>query len=217
MKIKRSQLDSNSPIITSKQPKNNRLIWLLFPILGSILASYFIWRTIQINTAQKLVDDCSLNNNCSQIISALETLIKAQKNTKLLDLSNANLSNANLSNADLYRTNLSSTDLSNTNFAKTNLYRTDLGNANLAEANLKNANLTYANLKSAKNLTPTQIKSACNWEKAYYKGRFDHEYSEWIIDKAANEQFIKQLQQDFDSTPKQPVDCSKWKNWTQDK
>ena len=220
MKFKPSKLATNLLPKTSNQSRTNRLILLISFLLVSILVGYFIWRKIQINAAQKLVDDCSLNNNCFQIIqiiSALEILVQAQKNLKSFNLSHANLSHANLAKADFYRTNLSNTNLSHANLAKANLYRTNLSKANLAKTNLSKANLTSANLKSAKNLTPTQIKSACNWEKAFYKGRFDYDYSEWIIDKQANQQFIQQLKQDSDSDPKQSVDCSKWKHWSQDR
>ena len=217
MKTKESELATNLSTKTSNQYRNNPLILLISLLLMSILISYFIWRKTQINKAQQLIDDCSLNNNCFQITSALETLIRARKNLRSFDFSGANLEDANLAKADLYRTNLANANLANANFTNANLYRTNLSNANLANINLTNANLRSANFKSAENLTPTQIKSACNWEKAFYKGRFDDDYEEWIIDKQTNQQFIKQLQQDSDSDPKQPVDCSRWRHWTQDR
>ena len=190
---------------------------LIFPLLVSILLGYFIWRKIQINAAQQSVDDCSLNNNCAQITSALETLVQAQKNLKSFNLDHTNLEEVNLSNADLYRINLSYSNLEKANISQANLKSANLDHANLKSANLERANLSSAIMIDTKNLTPTQIKSACNWEKAFYQGRFDSDYSKWIIDRQANQEFIQQLQQDKDSDPKQPVDCIKWKHWSQER
>ena len=219
MKTKQSKLDTNLSTKTGNPSRNIHLTLLISLFLMLILISYFIWRKAQIDAAQQLVDDCSLNNNCFQfeITSALETLIRARKNVKSFNLSGANLEGANLAKADLYRTDFTDTNLTNANFTKANLYRTNLSKANLTNANLEGANLTNANLKSAKNFTPTQIKSACNWEKAFYQGRFDSDYAELIIERQANQEFIRQLQQARDSDPKQPVDCDKWKRWTQER
>ena len=136
------------------------------------------------------------------------------------NLSHANLSHANLSHANLSSTDLISTDLSNTNLSSADLIGTDLSNANLSSANLSNANLSYANLSStdlistdlshAQNLTLSQIKTACNWSQAFYKSNWNNETRKWIVNKEANQQFIRQLQQDRDSDPKQPNDCSEW-------
>ena len=212
-----NKLAKNCPNKTRNQSPNNRLIWLIFPFFVSILLGYFIWHQIQINAAQRLVNDCSLNNNCTRIISALEILVRAQKNLKSFNLDHTNLEKVNLSHADLYRVNLSSTNLEEANLFQANLYRAHLDHANLKSANFERANLSSAILIDTKNLTPTQIKSACNWSKAFYQGRFDSDYAEWIIDKQANQEFIQQLQQARDSDPKQPVDCSKWKRWTQER
>ena len=98
-------------------------------------------------------------------------------------LSNADLSNANLSNADL-----SNADLSNAN----------LEGANLSNANLEGANLSNANLEGAKNLTPKQIKSACDWETATYKENENE-----------NTKYIEELKKDKSSDPREPPDCSR--------
>ena len=137
------------------------------------------------------------------------------------DLSHANLSHANLSHANLSSTDLISTDLSNTNLSSTDLISTDFSAANLSHANLSYANLSYANLSRAdlistdlshaQNLTLSQIKTACNWSQAFYKSNWNNETRKWIVNKEANQQFIQQLQQDKDSDPKTPVDCSEWK------
>ncbi|MEG4506812.1 pentapeptide repeat-containing protein [Microcoleus sp. F6_B4] len=44
--------------------------------------------------------------------------------------------------------------------------------ANLSGANLSDADLSLANLSGAKNLTPEQVKSAKNWQKARYDEDF---------------------------------------------
>ena len=66
------------------------------------------------------------------------------------------------------------------------------------------ANLQDAYLWGA-NLTPQQIKSACNWENAIYKSE--------SLKKAIepdNTNFIRELKQDKSSNPQEPPDCSKW-------
>ncbi len=134
-------------------------------------------------------------------------------------LSNADLSNADLSNADLISADLNIADLNGANFfyaqlndaklSGANLSGADFFYANLSDANLIGANLSSAylpganlsgadffyanlsgaNLTSAQELIPTQVKSACYWEEAYFHPEF--------------EQKLKQ-------EPDQKVDCSRW-------
>ncbi len=189
----------------------NRLTLLISSLLVIVVASFLLWREIQLHAAQQLIRDCVGQNNCSSMTEALETLVQAQKSLKLFYLDHANLEAANLSPADLDRANLSHANLKAANLSHANLYRTNLSHANLEAANLKSANLDRALLINTKNVTPTQLKLACNWSTAFYQGHFDDEYSEWIIDHQANQQFINQLQLARDSEPKKPVDCSKWK------
>ena len=150
-------------------------------------------------------------------------------------LENANLSNAHLENANLYRANLEGAyishdhlqgahlnranlegthfyqaDFEHTYFHGANLSHTYFYRPNFDRANLYRANLDGAHLIEAQNLTFAQIKSACNWETAIYKGVWSSARSRWIVDEQANQQFIEQLKQDKDSEPKKPVDCSLW-------
>ncbi len=83
--------------------------------------------------------------------------------------------------------------------------------ADLFLADLESASLRSANLIEARNLTRSQIKSACYWEKAIYKGHWDDEQYQWVIDEEANQQYIDQLKKDKASEPKEPVDCRRWK------
>ncbi|MDJ0675141.1 MAG: pentapeptide repeat-containing protein [Calothrix sp. MO_167.B42] len=93
------------------------------------------------------------------------------------DLSGTYLSDAYLSGADLSDAYLSGADLSGAYLREANLSGADLSRANLSgtdlsRANLSRANLSRANLSRAKNLTPEQIKSGKNWEKAIYDPEF---------------------------------------------
>jgi uncharacterized protein YjbI with pentapeptide repeats len=136
------------------------------------------------------------------------------------NLTSANLSGANLNIANLYGANLSYAVLNSADLSSAVLNSADLSYANLSyaflnSAFLNSANISYANLTStnfieAFSLTNTQIKSACFWDKAIYKGHFDEQKGELIIDEKANQAFIAQLKQDKASDPKVKPDCSKW-------
>ena len=79
-----------------------------------------------------------------------------------------------------------------------------------AQRSLKSYNLESAILIESKNLTYSQIKSACYWAKAIYKGHYDDKNYKWIVDEKANQQYIQKLKQDQASEPQEPVDCSIW-------
>ena len=111
------------------------------------------------------------------------------------DLHLAHLYNANFSTAYLYRANLS----------RAYLYRANFANAYISHANLANAYLI-----EAQNLTASQIKSACHWEQGIYKGIWDINKFKWVLDEAANQQYIAQLKQDQSTDPKKSIDCSLW-------
>jgi uncharacterized protein YjbI with pentapeptide repeats len=130
-------------------------------------------------------------------------------NLERANLKYANLNSTNLDSANLTGANLTSANLTSANFDSTHLEMADLTRANLTRANLTNAhlinvNLTNANLIKAKMLTYTQIKSACFWNEAIYKGHFDDQKQEWITDEKANQAFIVKLQQDKSSDTDSP-------------
>jgi hypothetical protein len=79
------------------------------------------------------------------------------------DLNEANLPLANLSEASLERANLSNTDLCLTDLSKANLSHANLSNTSLSTADLSGVILT-----GIRNFSPEQIKSAKNWESAFY-------------------------------------------------
>ncbi|BAY27644.1 pentapeptide repeat-containing protein [Calothrix sp. NIES-2100] len=94
----------------------------------------------------------------------------------------ASLVATNLSDANLSRAYLNYADLRGAKFIGAKLISADLSNAtlllalfigaDLRDANLTNADLSYTNLRYAKNLTPEQVKSAKNWDKAIYDKDF---------------------------------------------
>ena len=125
-------------------------------------------------------------------------------------ISHNHLQGAHLNRANLQGTHFYDADFEYTYFHLANLSHTHFYRANFDHANLYRANLDGAHLIEAQNLTNAQIKSACNWSKAIYKGVWSPPQSKWVVDEKANQQFIQQLQQDKNSDPKQPVDCSEW-------
>ncbi len=101
-------------------------------------------------------------------------------------------------------------------YLRTNLQQAYLKKADLKEADLKEANLQNAVLLEAKNLTRKQIKSACYWDKAIYKGEWHwkEETGTWVANNERAEQdntnYIEKLKKDKSSDPKEPVDCTRW-------
>jgi hypothetical protein len=111
--------------------------------------------------------------------AAFRGVILKDANLRGTDLSSADLSGADLNRTNLVRTNFSAANLTDANFNGANL-----SEANLSEANLNQANFTEALLLGAlligadlcraslednvKSLMPSQIRTAKNWETAYY-------------------------------------------------
>ena len=131
------------------------------------------------------------------------------------NLKEAELVHANLQKANLWGTNLQKAELWGANLQKANLWGANLQKAELELANLQEANLGDANLKEAelvgtKNLTNKQIKSACFWEEAIYKGTYNEEKKNWVAIEPDNTNYIKELKEDTASDPKEPPNCSRW-------
>ncbi|NEP79561.1 MAG: hypothetical protein F6K39_16145 [Okeania sp. SIO3B3] len=171
--------------------------------------------------------------NLSEAILSRNKLAKA--NLVLANLSKVFFIGADLSEAYLNGANLSQANMIGTKFTKANL-----GGANLSEADLDLVNLDGANLRgayffNAKNLSNAQIKLACNWKEATYvkstiqtnnidtlfeenidtisEKRIDTTRFEfqWIPEnKQANQERIKEIEQDKSSDPENPPDCSQW-------
>ena len=155
-------------------------LFLIIPLIGTAIGGYFVVRELLLNADKTLIQNCEGKEYCHGRIQALERLVEAKRSLKSYNLVGANLSRANLSRA------------------------------NLSRANLESANLESAYLIRVQNLTFSQIKSACYWEKAIYKGNWDDKAYKWQVYEEANQEFIKQLKQDKASDPKKTVDCSRW-------
>ena len=194
--IKKVELIEDSPFERIDRPKYYRLALLISSLFVTFCTGYFIWREVQSDAAEQLMFDCIEQQNCSSNISTIQKLAKAKGTLMLLNFENANLQEANLPNA---------------NFNNTNLKNANLALANLRNANFESANLSFAYLINTKHLKPTQIKSACHWQTAFYQGDWDSEQAKWIVNEQANQQYIEQLKLDKASDPKEPVDCSRWK------
>ncbi len=82
---------------------------------------------------------------------------------------------------------------------KPNLTEAYLSNAYLSNPYLRKADIESTYLIKVQNLTSSQIKSARNWEKAFYKGEFDAEKNKCIVNQEGNQQHIKELEQDTSS------------------
>ena len=135
------------------------------------------------------------------------------------DLYRANLQQAVLWGASLQQAALNQAKVQKAALERASLQQADLQQADLRRANLQQADLGQANLKQAflggvKNLTSKQIKSACFWSEAIYKGEWDweEETKTWVAKneqaKQDNKNFIEDLKKDFPSNQK--VDCSIW-------
>ena len=131
----------------------------------------------------------------------LEGAILTDANLERAYLLEAILTDAILTDANLRGANLRGANLRGANLREANLEGAILFRANLRGAYLEGANLRGANLIFAENLTPKQIKSACDWETAIYKGN-----------ESENTKYIEELKKDKSSDPKEPPDCSRWNN-----
>ena len=85
------------------------------------------------------------------------------------DFNNANLIRTHFNAANLSEANFSGADLSEANLSEANLSKANFGDALLLGALLLGADLNKANLAdNVKELSISQIRTAKNWETAYY-------------------------------------------------
>ncbi len=144
------------------------------------------------------------NHACDLSNADLSEVYLVKANLENANLQGAYLNEVNLNNALLDKANLNRSDLAGVYLRDASLQQADLSEAKMNRADFKGVILNQANIRgthliTAKNLTATQIKSACNWEQAIYQKNDD-----------ANQQFISDLQQDLSSDPEQPIDCDIW-------
>ncbi len=126
------------------------------------------------------------------------------------NLQQALLARANLQGALLARANLQQADLAGANLQQALLARANLQQVNLQQADLAGANLQETILIAVKTLTYKQIKSACFWEEAIYKGKWNDEKESYVAIEPDNTNLIEELKKQKSSDPKKPVDCSRW-------
>ncbi|MGB7440478.1 MAG: pentapeptide repeat-containing protein [Coleofasciculaceae cyanobacterium] len=147
------------------------------------------------NLREANLEEADLEEADLEEVSLLRTdlrganLIRANLRGTILiktNLSSTFLWDADISKAILWKANLSKGFLSEANFSGAYFRETDLHNANFSGTNLREANLT-----EAKNLTPAQVKAACNWQEAIY-----------------SDEFRKEL--DSSPDPEEKPDCSQW-------
>ena len=136
-----------------KYRKNERLkswgLFLIIPLIGTIIGGYFIVRELQLNTDNRLIIDCTGQSYCSGRIEALERLVQAKRSLLGYNLSDADLKSVNLSGAELISADLSDANLMYANLSSADLSGADLSGALLEGADLENANLFSADLRSA--------------------------------------------------------------------
>lgn len=116
--------------------------------------------------------DLSRTNLCRAV------LIDADLHDAILN--NANLSKAIVGLADLTSADLSDADCSDANFSgadfeKAFLQATNFSGADLNGVRFNEADLSGADFRQAQNLSPSQIKSARNWQFAIYDEAFQKE------------------------------------------
>ncbi len=111
--------------------------------------------------------------------AALQGAILEEANLRGTDLSHADLRGADLHKANLVLSHLGAADLAEADFSGANLCDADLSEANLSNADFSEAELVGALLQGAdlsraklaenvKDLSAFQVKTARNWEHAYY-------------------------------------------------
>jgi|GEM_PF-6407505 len=151
----------------------------------------------QVKSSRICNNDCDLSNaDLREIYLVKANLENANLQGALLR--DVNLKDALLGEADLSKSNLGGAYLRGATFQQADLRVASLSRADFKGVTLNQANLQGTHIINAKNLTASQIKSSCNWEEAIYDKN-----------ENANQEFIRELQQDADSDPA-AFDCSMW-------
>ena len=143
------------------------------------------------------------------------------------ELNKITLIDANLAGAYLYNAQLKETDLRLSDMRGSSLVEADLTSANLTGADLAGADLTNADLTNAifrkgiteNNPSKSQLKEACNWDRAFYiydgdESELYTDPSQWKLNETENQKYIEQIKQDKTSDPDLAPQCEKWENKT---
>ena len=83
-------------------------------------------------------------------------------------LAGADLSNARLADINLNRANSDGTDFSHADLTEATLTNATFADAEFEDAKLGAADLTYGDFRGANDLTPEQLRSASNWDRAFF-------------------------------------------------
>ncbi|MBA3920263.1 MAG: pentapeptide repeat-containing protein [Nostocaceae cyanobacterium] len=144
--------------------------WQIIEILTAYVREKAPARTFEENKK----DILSLPTDIQAVLTVITRRTRAygQGEKHYLDLSKSDLQKANLQKARLRYVNLRYASLWKADLQNAYLWKADLQNAYLQNAYLQNADLQNADLQGAKNLTPEQVKTAMNWEKAKYDPEF---------------------------------------------
>ena len=179
--------------------------WTREPLVGLSAPKAYL---VGINLCGALLNGANLQNT-NLYEANLQGAFLTRTNLQLANLYGANLQRAFLGEANLHGAFLDEANLQNAILIRANLQHAFLFDANLQDAFLYGANLQDAILTDTQNLTSTQIKNSCNWDKAIYKGEYISE-KETYVATPDNTNYIEELKKDKSSDPKEPVDCSHW-------
>ena len=150
--------------------------------------------------------------NANLFHADLEEADLRSANLFLADLRGANLTEADLTeaalrSANLFLADLRGADLTGADLRGADLRGADLRGSDLTEADLRGAILSRTILMDAIELKPKQIKSACFWEQAIYRGKWNPK--EKLIEpiEPDNTKFIEDLRNDASSDNENSENC----------
>ena len=132
------------------------------------------------------------------------------------DFSGSNLDCSSFKKAAVTSANFQDASLRGANFSGSFLIKVDFSGSDLSGANFLNSSFQGVNfdktiLSDVNNLPYEKIKSACNWEKAFYKVK-KNEDGKINVDEEANTLYIDEiLKKHSQSEPKIKPDCSVFK------
>jgi uncharacterized protein YjbI with pentapeptide repeats len=185
------ELDSQGEQITKVNQNIESAVRLIADISTSDSVNTEKQEIIDLNYTRLLKIDLG-NKNIRKISFENSYLVNA-------DFEEATLNGAILEKSILIGANFNGANCGNARLSKANLLTANLSKADLTGANLENTNLQSVNLKETilkgvKNLTNTQIKTACYWEDAIYD----------------DPNKVNKLKRERSSDPKEKRNCKRW-------
>lgn len=191
-------------------------------ICNKLKADFSLMPRISLFQDNTISYEIDLSNKSLPGIEFVNNGIKSIKNITFestnLDCSSfkgTTIEDTKFNDALLRGADFSASFLKKVDFSGSVLSDADFSEAILVDVNLKNANLKKTYLSNVKGLTSVQLKTARNWDKAFYK--YDEKCDEknkkveYIVNKKANEDYIKKIKNDEvlpPPSPKPPIKCS---------